>query len=493
MRNRRKKVLPGILLFFLTFLTVFLGVQFLTKTGLFKEPGKVIFDESVSSFETELLDDIFNENDVKLDSDVTISSASSFNLANLNDNDYLIDIKVPVTDYYSLETDISASSPEELLSGNHDFDVSFEMIDINELSFDKKLLSINNDYFLDDFNKGAVFRVLSFESDKFNEEIKPLVDEGFSKVFPNKDNTLSMAQTGVTALSRGMYTKLNEVENASYFSEGLKTYLSSFDLTHTSNEASFSDYATSNNICSDPRFLNTLLDIGLDIVELTGNHNLDCGDDDAINTIDIYNSNKVKVVGGGKNADEAAKPLVLNEKGNNITFLAYNLSTGGATDDDTPGANRYDEEDAVFQISTAKERGDFVIVDIQYYECSAYVSSEEDTTCDYADSAAGDQVGFFRHLIDLGADLVVGTSAHQPQTFELYGDGAIYYGLGNLFFDQAWWPGTSRSLILEHYFYNGKLLQTRIKPTVYDTNLQTSLMDEDLRAWFLARLINERP
>ena len=132
-------------------------------------------------------------------------------------------------------------------------------------------------------------------------------------------------------------------------------------------------------------------------------------------------------------------------------------------------------------------------MDIQYYECSAYVATEEDTTCDYADSAAGDQIGFFRHLIDLGADIVVGTSAHQPQTFELYGDGAIYYGLGNLFFDQAWWPGTTRSLVLEHYFYNNKLLQTRINVTVYGSELQTSLMFEDMKNQFLERLISERP
>ena len=199
------------------------------------------------------------------------------------------------------------------------------------------------------------------------------------------------------------------------------------------------------------------------------------------------------MVGGGKNAEEAAKPLNIDEKGSKITFLAYNQSTGGATYGDTPGANQYYEENAASEIKAAKERGDFVIVDVQYYECSAYASEYEDTTCDYANSAAGDQVGFFRHLIDLGADVVVGTSAHQPQTFEVYGDGVIYYGLGNLFFDQVWWPGTTRSLILAHYFYNGKLLQTKIVPTVYDNAMQTKLLDEGTTKWFIQRLANVRP
>ena len=303
-----------------------------------------------------------------------------------------------------------------------------------------------------------------------------------------------MAQTGVTALSRGMNTKLKNIGgDATYFAEYIKDYLSKFDLTHTSNESSFTNFANGDNICSDTRFIDTLTAIGLDIVELTGNHNQDCGDDAALETIDIYKQNGIKMVGGGRNATEAAVPLEIDEKGTGITFLAYNLSTGGATYDNTPGANQYYEKNAASEIAAAKERGDFVIVDIQYYECSGYASEYEDTTCDYANSAAGDQVGFFRHLIDLGADIVVGTSAHQPQTFELYNDGAIYYGLGNLFFDQIWWPGTTRSLILEHYFYKGKLLQTRVTPTVYDSNMQTKLLDRETAEWFLTRLIKVCP
>ena len=174
-------------------------------------------------------------------------------------------------------------------------------------------------------------------------------------------------------------------------------------------------------------------------------------------------------------------------------MLAYNLSTGGATYDNTPGANQYYEENAVSEIAAAKERGDFVIVDIQYYECNAYASTYEDATCDYPQNTPGNEIGFFRHLIDLGADVVVGTSAHQTQTFELYGEGVIYYGLGNLFFDQVWWPGTTRSLVLGHYFHNGKLLQTKLTPTVYDANMQVQVMDSETAKWFIGRLVEAKP
>ncbi|MGF2565635.1 CapA family protein, partial [Ralstonia pseudosolanacearum] len=85
--------------------------------------------------------------------------------------------------------------------------------------------------------------------------------------------------------------------DATYFASEIGTFLSGFDLTHTSNESSFTDFTSYDNICSKKGFINTLLAIGLDIVELTGNHNQDCGDVAATETIDIYNANNIKIVG----------------------------------------------------------------------------------------------------------------------------------------------------------------------------------------------------
>ncbi len=478
-KRRRKISALTVVALLIVGVGVFVGIQFVTKTGIFKVPGVVYYDESLSGEQVEELQSIFTD-EVALDKDVHISIRNSLTRPELAEGEYIYSIMVPVADYYDVRVD------------RNEFD-EVEIIPIDELDFTKKLLSIDGEYYLDTFDKGAYYQVISFQSDKFEEEIQPLVDASYNRTWPSKDNVLTMAQTGVTALSREMNAKLNAVGDAKYFAENIGEYLAGFDITHTSNEASFTSAASSSNICSDPRFIDTLTAIGLDVVELTGNHNQDCGDEAALDTIDIYEQNSIKIVGGGRNATEAAKPLEISDKNTNITMLAYNESTGGSTYGDTPGANQYYEDTAARDIADAKARGDFVIVDVQYYECSMYDSITEDTTCDYADSAAGDQIGFFRHLIDLGADVVVGTSAHQPQTFELYGDGAIYYGLGNLFFDQIWWPGTTRSLVLGHYFYNGKLLQTRIIPTEYDSTMQTEIMDTDDAEWFISRLVKARP
>lgn len=487
------KVITILLIFIVIFIGVFFGVQFITKTGVFRIPGVVYYSESLNSNEQEVLKKIFTE-EVDLDKDVTISARNTLEMPNLQENEYIYNIYVPVTDFYSVETNIAAETAAEIFDTSFQTMNTFELIPVDELDFSKKLLAINDQYYLDEFKTGAVYRIISFDSEKYKGEIEPLVKKDFTKTFPGTESVLTFAQTGVTAMSRGMNARLNAVGgDATYFAEQIRPFLSKFDITHTSNESSFTKYASSENICSDPRFINTLTAIGLDVVELTGNHNQDCGDQAALDTIDIYTENNIKMVGGGKTAAEAAVPLEISEKNNNITMLAFNQSTGGATLDNTPGANQYYENVAAEQIKEAKARGDLVIVDIQYYECSAYASEYEDPICDKANSAAGDQIGFFRHLIDLGADIVVGTSAHQAQTYELYGDGVIYYGLGNLFFDQVWWPGTTRSLILSHYIYNGKLLQTKLVGTVYGKDMQTKLLDEDTMRWWLQRLINVKP
>lgn len=483
LQPRRKNPVPIIItaaVAVLIAIIVFIVMQAVTKTGIFHPSGELIFDNSVSDQQREQIENSLQE--LELTANLNVQATYSLQ-GNLPENSVLLNVYVPITDFNDATISISETELAD-----------YKLTPVGELRSTEKLLAIDGNYYLDDFNSGAKFEYITLSCENSDELTKALaLLSALTPPLPDQNNVLSLAQTGVTALSRGMTTKLGQVGDATYFAENIGDFLSSFDLTHTSNESSFSDSATSDNICANPKMYDALTAIGLDIVELTGNHNLDCGDQDALDTIEQYNNDGLKIFGGGETADAAKEPLAIEEKGTSLTLLGYNYSTGGYTLDDTPGANFYTEAQAIADITTAKERGDFVIVDIQYFECNNYVDTNECTICDYADSAEGDQIGFFRHLIDLGADLVIGTAAHQPQTFELYENGAIYYGLGNLFFDQSWWPGTTRGLVLVHYFYNGELIQTRIVPTVYDDDYQTTLMETTDASNFLKRLIDAQP
>lgn len=469
----KKSTLSLPIVFILVAALSFLGVWWVS-TYLIK-PGEVTYDESLTDDEKAFLDSIFTE-EVKLKNDVTISADTKNTPPGNDDGGFIYDVLVPVAapSYQGISVDSASLNAESS---------EVTLISINELSPQQKLLAIDGKYYFDDLSSGALYRVFSLDS-KDPTEARELITPQL-QTFPTTDNTLSFAQTGVTALSRAMNAKLGQVGDASYFAANIKDFLSSKDYTHTSNEASFSDFATSDNICSKPGMIDALTAIGLDVVELTGNHNQDCGDEAAKATIDTYKERDIQVFGGGKTAAEAAEPAIIDAKNTKITLLGYNLSTGGYTTDDTPGANFYTTEKAKTDIEAAKAQGDFVIVDVQFYECSEYDTATENTACD---APIAGQTELFHEISDLGADIVVGTAAHQPQVFEFYNNKPIFYGLGNLFFDQSWWPGTTRSLILAHYFIDGEYVQTRISPTVYDGNYQPTLMDEETATWFLARL-----
>jgi|GEM_PF-236305 len=538
-------------LFLLSFIVIGLFIAAVTvtvmksiKTGepIFQKSGEITFDDSLTEEEKEFLNNVFENQKLKNDLKISAETATNFEQT---DNNILYSVNVPVVDFYDSEINITtaefkklkikatSTEPETIQSENTAASESTGpyLIPFKNLDESVRLVSVDDEYYLDTFTSGAEFRYFILDGNN-TEEVKNLLAEHLEK-FPNKDNTLSFAQTGVTALTRAMNYKLKG-NNGAYFAEEIKDFLSSKDLTHISNEVSFYDPCPAStgtmSLCADWRSLDSITAIGTDIVELSGNHNNNYGKNANLETIKKYHDLGMSTVGGGETEEKAAIPLRImdaknlentkdpesdstensetdstdsgstsdynyrtNTKGTNFTFLAFNYSTsskanGELASGNNPGANGWDAALAKQQIAEAKSRGDIVIVDVQYSECYSYPDGYvEMPACDYPISG---QQTFFRNLIDLGADMVVGTQAHHPQTFELYKNKPIFYGLGNLFFDQKYWPGTERGLILTHYFVDGKLVNTRVNPTVYHEEYQVHLMDEADAEKFLNRLIN---
>jgi poly-gamma-glutamate capsule biosynthesis protein CapA/YwtB (metallophosphatase superfamily) len=379
------------------------------------------------------------------------------------------------------------------LSGTPDkvSDTAVVFVPVSELSPNVKLLTFEGNYYLDSFQKGAVFRQAVFSGDGAS-GLKDLA----LNTNPGKDATLKVNMTGVTALTRVMMRKLSSVGDAKYFSKQIGAFLADADITHVSNEVSFKAGCAYSDakFCAPPEMIETLKDSGVDLVELTGNHNNDLGNDLNTDSIKQYHSLGWHTFGGGLNTAEAAKPYIADKKNSKVTFLGYNFADGAGSGaiagSATAGANPYNPEKVKADIAVAKQQGSFVIVDIQFWECYAYPAGYiEFPECDVP---IGSQKETFRQVADMGADMVIGTAAHQPQTYEMYKGKPIYYGLGNLYFEQTQWPGTERGIILTHYFAGGKLLQTKLTPTVYGKELQTRVMDNDAAVNLLERLKTAR-
>jgi hypothetical protein len=349
------------------------------------------------------------------------------------------------------------------------------------LNKDLKVLYMDDKYFLDDFEgsidisiglegEGDIDFVYSILSKNINiEKGDSLVDESLLKI----------NMTGVTAISRGLAMKIDASGNNAYPARDIGKFLANADLTHTSNEVSFMDGCVASSgmrFCSKPGYIETLKASGVNIVELTGNHNNDFGSQYNTNSIQMYKDLGWDYFGGGLNTEDSKKILYKEVKGSTVAFLGYNyydsmLNTGAIAGPNRAGSNHYSVEKLEKDIKEAKSNADIVIVTFQFQECYSYPSSDVIYPICYKPLSSPDQKGTFRRAIDFGADLVIGTQAHQPQTYELYKDGTIFYGLGNIFFDQHRWIGTRQGMVLSLYISNGKLIQTRITPTIYDTSL----------------------
>lgn len=356
------------------------------------------------------------------------------------------------------------------------------------LSPNVRLISLEGAYYLDSFQAGAVFRQAVFSDSSLNQlNLNP---------YPKADKVMKVNMTGVTALTRLMIKKLASVKDAAYFGQQIAPFLKQADIVHVSNEVSFNPSCSysDTSFCAPPAMIDALKAIGVNLVELTGNHNNDQGNLNNTDTIKLYQQLGWHTFGGGLNSTEAAKPYIADIKGSKVAFVGYNaadgINSGAIASASTAGGNPYTSDRARQDILSAKQQADFVIVDMQFAECQAYPAGF--TEYPICDQPIPNQATVFRGLIDMGADMVIGTQAHQPQTYELYKGKPIYYGLGNLYFEQVQWPGTERGIILSHYFVGGKLLQTRLSPTVYDRNMQTHLMTNADALTFLSRLIDAR-
>ncbi|HEX2621131.1 MAG TPA: CapA family protein, partial [Phototrophicaceae bacterium] len=236
--------------------------------------------------------------------------------------------------------------------------------------------------------------------------------------------------------------------------------------------------------CSKPEYFNVLNQLGVDIVELSGNHNNDYGYDAYRTTLKWYQDNNIRTIAGGETDANARQPLLLEHNGSKVAWLSCNWigpyyawvnedpnKLGGVR----PGAADCNRDWLAATIPQLKAENDVVIVTVQYQESDSYLPLPQ-------------QRIDFAWLAGLGADVVIGTQAHWPQTYDYApepdGEAFIHYGIGNFIFDQPWWANT-RFFLDELYIYDGKLQFVEIYPGIIEDLGRPRLMTPEERDEFL--------
>jgi poly-gamma-glutamate synthesis protein (capsule biosynthesis protein) len=316
--------------------------------------------------------------------------------------------------------------------------------------------------------------------------------EAFALPESNRDPSklATVILTGVTALVRATAATM-EMKGVTYPGSLIRDWLREADVTHISNEVTFDKDCPPPRsgyrnfiLCSDPKYMDLLLDVGADVIDLSGDHLRDRGEAALLDTLAIYKKNNLPYYGGGANAEEARQPVLMEVNGNKIAFMGCNgkraskypkasaTSPGPALCDFTYFGKKMDE---------LKAQGYNVIFTFQHEEC-------------YSPDPCYTAEDSFRKAADEGATIVSGSQAHFPQIMEFRGDSFIHYGLGNLFFDQMTYilpsgeviDGTRREFYDRHVFYNGRYLGTELLTAMLEDYSRPRPMTETERATFLS-------
>jgi poly-gamma-glutamate synthesis protein (capsule biosynthesis protein) len=258
--------------------------------------------------------------------------------------------------------------------------------------------------------------------------------------------------TGVTALSRATAYQM-EQNGITSPADGIIYFFQDADLLHTSNEVSFSENCGAPDpyggviFCSKEEYFQLLTHIGLDVVELTGNHNNDYGPGASRNSLDMYAAAGIGTYGGGYDPEDARDAYITEVKGNKIAFIGCNVPgpAGAWASETRSGAAPCDDIYLSEELPRLAAEVDIVIVGVQEFEYYRYTVGTE-------------QLRRFEAYARLGADVVIGTQAHQPQGFTFSSGAFLHHGLGNLFFDQMEAIGTRQMFADKLIIYNGRLI-----------------------------------
>lgn len=297
--------------------------------------------------------------------------------------------------------------------------------------------------------------------------------QGHKAVLTNRDldKMTVLNMTGVTAMVRGTAAVMEE-KGVVYPAKDVGAWLRDADITHLSNEVSFSPdcppglpLRVGMSFCSPVAYYGLLEESGADVIELTGNHVNDWGTEAFIFTLNLYQQKGLRVFGGGVNLEEARRPLLITDHGNSLAFIGCNSAgpEGAWASAEQPGAAPCNRDWLEGEVSRLRAAGYLPVVTFQHIE-----------VCDMP--AHMTQVTDFGAAARAGAVIVSGSQAHCPQMFAFEGDALIHYGLGNLYFDQMDFA-TRRGFMDRHIFYDGQYLGVELATTMIEEAARPRFME----------------
>ena len=241
------------------------------------------------------------------------------------------------------------------------------------------------------------------------------------------ENTISMIICGDTVPTEPNYEEFCRGEREALISDAVWNKMKDADFRFYNLEVPLCDekrpiVKCGPNLIAPSDCINGIKTFFPSLIGLANNHTLDQDVEGLRNTFNVLHNNGIPFIGAGENLSEAEKPFIFEKNG--IKVGIYNCAEHEFTiaEENYPGANPFDVFESPKHIRKLKDECDYVVV--IYHGCKEhyrYPSPMVRKAC--------------RHMVDSGADLVIGQHSHAVGCEEKYNGGLIVYGQGNFVFD----------------------------------------------------------
>ena len=193
----------------------------------------------------------------------------------------------------------------------------------------------------------------------------------------------------------------------------------------------------------DPRATVVLKKIHADIWNLANNHIMDVGPDGLEMTLEEAKKCGAQTIGAEMDLERAKRPVILDEAGGIGLFgVGYQRGCKPAGPDKA-GCLSWSAMDDIQEVITGIKK--------KCRWCVVVAHGGEEFTAIPSPYTRDRYLAY----LDMGADIVVSHHPHVPMNYELVGDKAIFYSLGNFIFDTDYQRAqfnTEKGVVLQLHF-----------------------------------------
>jgi poly-gamma-glutamate capsule biosynthesis protein CapA/YwtB (metallophosphatase superfamily) len=242
------------------------------------------------------------------------------------------------------------------------------------------------------------------------------------------NNKLVIGLTGDIMIGRGVNLMIAQ-KGYSYIWGNTLPLLLGTDLNIVNLETALTNSTSKKvktfNFKAGPDKVRSLTRAGVTVVNLANNHILDFSEEGLIDTIHTLNSAGIKYAGAGLDYEEAARPVILNRNEIMIGVLGFTDNEPEWKAGPSCCGVHYidisvseDRHGALLDIAKLKKESDIVIVSIHWGP-----NRNEFPEPHFID--------FAHEMVEQGADIIHGHSAHNFQGIEIYNHKLILYDTGD--------------------------------------------------------------